>query len=86
MLADNTFMQDLNQYIEINYIEYQDRTEGIISRPMTVYQDIPKGTDLTKNQTMDLQHLLDEIGDSFHKKLFEFIKKIYHLISIFSNA
>lgn len=73
MLADNTFMQDLNQYIEINYIEYQDWTEGIISRPMTVYQDIPKGTDLTKNQTMDLQHLLDEIGDSFHKKLFEFI-------------
>lgn len=73
MLVDNTFMQNLNQYIEINYIESQDKKEGIICESVTVYQDIPKGTDLTENQTVDLQHLLDEIGDSFHKKLFELI-------------
>lgn len=73
MLTDNTFMQNLNQYIKINYTEYPDRNEGISCESVNDYQDIPKGADLTKNQAVDLQHLLDEVGDSFHKKLFELI-------------
>lgn len=74
MSLGNAFMQQLAQYIEINYKEYSLITnEGIFYEKYAPSVDIPKQKELTGDQSMDLQHLLDEAGDSFHEKLFELI-------------
>lgn len=73
MFLDNAFRESLECYIKKNYEYSEEKAEGIVCKPEIVYLEIPKGTDLTKNQTVDLQMLLDEVGDSFHEKLFELI-------------
>ena len=76
MILESAFKEQLARYIERNYNEYS----AIINKDMlcethTLYADIPKPKELTRDQSMDLRHLLDEAGDSFHEKLFELIDK-----------
>ena len=76
MILESAFKEQLARYIERNYNEYS----AIINKDMlcethTLYADIPKQKELTRDQSMDLRHLLDEAGDSFHEKLFELIDK-----------
>ena len=75
MFLMNEFMQGLAEYIKKNYSVYShvEIPEGIVCEKSALYTNIPKWKELTKNQSVDLQHLLDEVGDSFHEKLFEFI-------------
>ena len=75
MFLMNEFMQGLAEYIKKNYSVYShvEIPEGIVCEKSALYTNIPKRKELTKNQSVDLQHLLDEVGDSFHEKLFEFI-------------
>ena len=78
MFLDNEFREGLRAYIKINYIyapksDEVDRNSGCETEKLHV--DISKRKELTENQSVDLQHLLDEVGDSFHEKLFEFIDK-----------
>lgn len=76
MTLDNAFIQMLAQYIEMNYNQnLQKIDEGIACKKSILYADISKQKDLTRDQSIDLQHLLDEAGDSFHEKLFELIDK-----------
>lgn len=74
MSLENAFIEQLAQYIEINYKEYLPVTdENILYEKYAPFVDIPERKELTRDQSMDLQHLLDEAGDSFHEKLFELI-------------
>lgn len=74
MSLENAFIEQLAQYIEINYKKYSPVTdENILYEKYASFADIPKRKELTRDQSMDLQHLLDEAGDSFHEKLFELI-------------
>lgn len=76
MSLENAFIEQLAQYIEINYKEYLPVTdENILYEKYAPFVDIPERKELTRDQSMDLQHLLDEAGDSFHEKLFELIDK-----------
>lgn len=75
MILTNEFIQGLNQYIKTNYNIYSHTEIPIVTvREKSIpYTNISKRKELTRNQSVDLQHLLDEVGDSFHEKLFEFI-------------
>ena len=76
MSLENAFIEQLAQYIEINYKEYLPVTdENILYEKYAPFVDIPERKELTRDQSMDLQHILDEAGDSFHEKLFELIDK-----------
>lgn len=78
MSLENAFIEQLAQYIEINYKEYLPVTdENILYEKYAPFVDIPERKELTRDQSMDLQHLLDEAGDSFHEKLFELIDNRY---------
>ena len=74
MILNNAFVQQLDNYIKINYIEsLQGADKGRTGEPSNLCVDISKENNLTQNQAVDLKHLLDEVGDSFHEKLFELI-------------
>lgn len=76
MILTNEFMQELDQFIEINYRIYiMEKETEFVAEESARYADIPKQKELTKNQSVDLQHLLEEVGDSFHEKLFGFIDR-----------
>ena len=75
MILTNEFLQGLDQYIKANYDIYSHIEIQVVTvqEKSTPYANIPKRKELTRNQSVDLQHLLDEVGDSFHEKLFECI-------------
>ena len=75
MILTNEFIQGLDQYIKANYDIYSHIEIQVVTvqEKSTPYANIPKRKELTRNQSVDLQHLLDEVGDSFHEKLFECI-------------
>lgn len=76
MILESAFKEQLARYIERNYNEYSAIiNKGMLCETHTLYADIPKQKELTRDQSMDLRHLLDEAGDSFHEKLFELIDK-----------
>lgn len=77
MFLANEFIQELKEYIKINYVTYAQKLDDLDKNSKcgdeSLYVDISKRKELTKNQSADLQHLLDEVGDSFHERLFELI-------------
>ena len=76
MILTNEFWQGLEQYIKTNYRVYITKNEPeFLCEETAIYADIPKQKELTKNQASNLQHLLEEVGDSFHEKLFGFIDR-----------
>lgn len=77
MFIESNFIQDLEQYIETKCKQDSARTQknNTGSEEEILYTDIPKGKELTENQTLDLQHLLAQVGDSFCEKLFELIER-----------
>lgn len=74
MILNNAFVQQLDDYIKINYIGIlQGADKGKTDEKKNLCADISKENSLNPNQSVDLKHLLDEVGDSFHEKLFELI-------------
>ena len=74
MILNNAFVQQLDDYIKINYIGIlQGADKGKTDEKQNLCADISKENSLNPNQSVDLKHLLDEVGDSFHEKLFELI-------------
>lgn len=74
MLLTKEFIHELEQYIKLNYKLYTAEPEtDAVCEKNAYYGDISKQKELTKNQSADLQHLLGEVGDSFHERLFELI-------------
>lgn len=75
MILTNEFIQGLDQYIKANYSIYSHTEAQVLTvqEKSSPYANIPKRKELTRNQSVDLQHLLDEVGDSFREKLFECI-------------
>ena len=58
MSLENAFIEQLAQYIEINYKEYLPVTdENILYEKYAPFVDIPERKELTRDQSMDLQHL-----------------------------
>ena len=68
MSLENAFIEQLAQYIEINYKEYSPVTdENILYEKYAPFADIPKRKELTRDQSMDLQHLWMKQGILFTK-------------------
>lgn len=75
MILTNEFIQGLDQYIKANYSIYSHtEVQAATAQEKSIpYANVSKRKELTRNQSVDLQQLLDEVGDSFYEKLFECI-------------
>lgn len=66
MSLENAFIEQLAQYIEINYKEYLPVTdENILYEKYAPFVDIPERKELTRDQSMDLQHHFGRSGRFF---------------------
>lgn len=70
-MLDETIKKTLNDYIEQNYVEVCiDNNERAI---FVTDESLSKDIGLTSNESLDLKSLIDEVGDTFHEKLFQYI-------------
>lgn len=71
MLLDRSFKTKLNAYIVKNYTELcRDDDQYLM---WDAGESLSKDVGLTNNESLDLKSLIDEVGDTFHDKLFQYI-------------
>ena len=71
MLLDRSFKTKLNAYIVKNYTELcRDDDQYLM---WDAGESLAKDAGLTNNESLDLKSLIDEVGDTFHDKLFQYI-------------
>lgn len=71
MLLDRSFKTKLNAYIVKNYTELcRDDDQYLM---WDACESLAKDAGLTNNESLDLKSLIDEVGDTFHDKLFQYI-------------
>lgn len=67
MMLTDEWMQSLDQYIQLNFIE-QNRYETDYSADCEVTKSA--GVTFSKKEVFSLEQLLDQVGESFHDMLF----------------
>ena len=70
MMLNKVLKQKIDDYIKQNYVMpciYEEKT-------ISASSETAKNTGLTENEGLDLKNLIEEAGDSFHEKLFQYIE------------